>query len=387
MSCFFVVYPYALYPFVLVIFNKLRAYLRKPLAPDLQIVCDTSFDQSVTVIIAAFNEEAIIAEKIENTLGLDYSSVLEVIVISDGSTDGTDKVVSSYCDTNENVRLLKMNQQSGKTAGLNMAVPLAHGDIVVFTDANAMFDKEALTRLVSPFNDPRVGYSVGSALYLEDDAEAVNDSEGLYWRYELFIKQQESDFYSVVGGDGAIYAIRRELYAPLESYDISDFVNPLQIVSKGYLGRFVRDARCYEHGTSAFLDEFRRKRRIVNRSWGAVRRNLKLFGLFRYNRFLFMLFSHKVIRWWCLPLVGAALLSGLLTFALSGEGLYFCLTTVIAATMVLGFWGWRLDNTHTKMSRGIYLFYFFYLIAIAGFLGIIDELKGTRQSIWQPSRK
>lgn len=340
----------------------------------------------MSIIIAAYNESEVIGKKIENSLELDYPGALEIIVISDGSTDDTAAIVKTFANKHTNVNLINMEFQAGKTVGLNTAVPTAKGDIVVFTDANAIYANDALIKLTNPFENSAVGYTVGSALYIEDEVAAVNNSEGLYWRYELAIKKLESDFYSVVGGDGAIYAIRAGLYSQLANYDISDFVNPLQIVSKGYRGIFVHDSRCYEHGTNEFFDEFRRKRRIVNRSWGAVHRNLKLFSLKNHKRFLFMLISHKVIRWWSFPLVMLSAFTGGFVALQSASVLYAVLVIGICSTILIAFIGWRLDKAGVNMPRIVYLLYYFYLIGLAGVLGIMDEIRGNRHAIWKPIR-
>ena len=387
VSSFLVAYPYVIYPLLLVLINRL-GYGKgwKSECVTLPADSDKGTHPSVTMIIAAYNEQSIIAQKIDNALQLGYSGKLEIIVISDGSTDDTADIVESYSERYRNVKLVRMTTQSGKTLGLNTAVPQSSGEFLVFTDANALYDSDALSQLLVPFEDGSVGYTVGSALYLEEDVEAVNVSEGLYWRYELAIKKLESAFHSVVGGDGAIYAIRRSLYSPLESYDISDFVNPLQIISKGFRGVFVPEARSFEGGTAEFADEFRRKRRIVNRSWGAVRRNWKLFSWSKNPEFLFMLLSHKVIRWWSFPLVLVALLSCVAICLISGSLFYLMICLIIVSSIVVGFLGWRLDIAQREMPKMVYLLYYFYLVSLSGMLGIVDDLRGQRQSIWQPTR-
>src|SRR5690606_11358356 len=143
-------------------------------------------------------------------------------------------------------------------------------------------------------------------LYYDESGNRAAESEGLYWKLEIFLKRMESSFCSVVGGDGAIYAARRDLIPPLREDDISDFVTPLQIVAQGYVGRFNGEARCYEYAGESFAKEFGRKRRIVNRSWRAYRRYGRLVSSFQHRRFLFLLLSHKVLRWFCLPLIGIA---------------------------------------------------------------------------------
>ena len=376
-----VLYPYLGYPAILYASNRLRgARGHSAAVPEAS---DGAVSPSVTLIVSAYNEAAVIGRKLENASSLDYpKDLLEVIVVSDGSTDATAAIVEEHARADPRVRLLALGTQSGKSAGLNEAVPLATGDVVVFSDANAIYEPDALRHLVAPFADPGVGYTVGSALYRDDEDEAVNVSEGLYWRYELWIKELESRFHSVVGGDGAIYAIRRELFRPLDRVDISDFVNPMQIVAAGYRGVFLPDARSYEGGTDEFSDEFRRKRRIVNRSWGAVRRHVGMFSLRRHARFLFMLISHKVIRWWSCAFVAVALVSGGLLALGRPGGVYPWLFAGVAGSVVVGLIGRAMDRAGRDMPKVVYLIYYFYLVGTASLLGILDDLRGRTYAVW-----
>lgn len=387
ISSFLVVYPYVIYPIILLLSIHARSLWRPDgnLSPG-RLPSSTAAAESITMIISAYNEEAVISQKIENALSLVYSGDFEIIAISDGSTDSTVQKIKNFTDQYPQVKLVELDEQVGKSMGLNIAIPQAAGEIIVFTDANAMYDKHAISKLAEPFSDENVGYTVGSALYSDYDDAAVNDSEGLYWRFELFIKNLESRFCSVVGGDGAIYAIRKSLYTKLSSIDISDFVNPLQIIAAGYKGRFVPDALSYEGGTEKFSDEFRRKRRIVNRSWGAVRRHFGIFKLRRHAQFIFMLASHKVIRWWSFLLVLISLCSSFLIFYLSFSQLYGFLFCLIAATLLIAFVGWRLDRAGTNIPRPVYILYYFYLVSIAGMLGIVDDIRGFNYATWKPLR-
>lgn len=385
-----VVWPWIAYPLVL------HAARRRPVSGGAGGEDGSSRDggrapvpsePAVTLIVSAFNEEAVIGRRLDNARALAVpGSSLEILVVCDASTDRTAAIVEAHAAEDVRVRLVRMPDRGGKALGLNRAVPTARGDIVVFTDANAMYEPNALVKLLEPFADPDVGYTVGSALYCEDEVEAVNFSEGLYWRYELWIKRLESDFHSVVGGDGAIYAIRRELYRPLTDIDISDFVNPLQIVAAGYRGVFVPEARSYETGTGQFFDEFRRKRRIVNRSWGAVRRHFELFSWRCHATFLFMLISHKVVRWFSTGFVAVALATSAALAAVRGGGLYAWLFAAIALSVALALIGWWLDRTGRAMPKPIYVLYYFYLVGVASLLGILDELRGVRRAVWTPIR-
>ena len=388
LSCALVIYPYVAYPLLLHTVNRIRYQEQRAIGEHAQEK-EASVDTlpSLTLIISAYNEQSVIKQKLRNCSQLDYpAELLDVLVVSDGSTDATGKIVKQYADTDTRVRLHTMGKQSGKTAGLNEAVLLARGEILVFSDANAMYSPDALVRLVAPFSESDVGYTVGSALYHDDEEGAVNISEGLYWKYELWIKKLESDFYSVVGGDGAIYAIRRNLFQPLENKDISDFVNPLQIVAAGYRGVFLPEARSYEGGTEEFADEFRRKRRIVNRSWSAVNRYIKIFSWKRHKKFLFMLVSHKVIRWLSCFFVVFALATSSVLAATRSDSMYFWLTATISATILTGFTGWVMDRRGLPIPKVVYLIYYFYLVGLASLLGIADYQRGKTYTAWRHVR-
>ena len=218
----------------------------------------------VTLIISAYNEESVIRRKLINALALDYpKDKLEILVVSDCSTDGTDAIVKSF--QGQGVTLLRLDERHGKTYGLNQTVAITRGEVIVFSDANAMYEPDTIWKLARHFADEGVGYVVGESRYMTGDSSATRN-ENFYWKYEQFLKRKESDTGSVVGGDGALYAIRKVLYEPLGTADINDFVNPLQIIAKGYSGVYEPEAVCWEETAGTYQGEFRRKIRIVNRA-------------------------------------------------------------------------------------------------------------------------
>ena len=256
------VYTYLGYPLLLGLLARVFA------RPHVK---DEDYRPAITLIISAYNEETVLRDKLHNTLELDYPrDKFRVMVVSDGSTDATDAIVEEFAD--QGVLLVRPEKRQGKTAGLNLALEQVDGDIVVFSDANAIYDRNVLRKLARNFADPQVGYAVGHARYQMDEQTAAGASEGSYWNFEVRLKQWESDFASVVGGDGAIYAIRTSLWEPLQKTDINDFVNPLQIVAKGYRGIFDAEAWCSEQPAGEFSKEFGRKVRIVNRSFNGLLR-------------------------------------------------------------------------------------------------------------------
>lgn len=377
LSSLLVVYPYVVYPLLLRLLARRRyddVGLRFADSPH------------VTMIISAYNEEAVIGAKLENTLRLSYPpDRLEVIVVSDASTDRTDAIVQELSHQHRRVRLLRQDERRGKSAGLNRAVASAQGEIIVFSDANAMYESGAIAELVGGFADPRVGYVVGAALYRDADGSAAAESEGLYWKLEMALKRLESDYDSVVGGDGAIYATRRQLFRELKYDDISDFVNPLQAIAAGYRGVFNSQARCFENAGDTFEKEFGRKRRIVNRTWRAVRRYGGLLRWRDHGRFIFMLVSHKVIRWFALPLIALAWVAN--TALLGVHGIYTASWLLITGSVVLAMSGAVLDRFALRQPRLVSIAYYFYFVNLAGLLGIWDEWRGVRHATWDHVRK
>lgn len=376
IASFLVVYPYAIYP---VLLRVLARRCREQGAQMLQ-------EPSIALIISVHDEEDVIAAKLQNAVSLDYpAGKLDIIVVSDASSDTTDEIVRREQSRDARIRLLRLNERRGKSTGINRAVEGSRADIVVFSDANAMYDRNALRELARPFADAAIGYVVGAALYQDAGRSRSAENEGLYWRLEILLKRLESDYDSVVGGDGAIYAIRRRLFSPLQPDDISDFVNPLQIIAAGYRGHFNARACCYEAAGETFAKEFRRKRRIVNRSWRAVRRYGHLLSFQRNGRFIFMLISHKILRWLALPLVGVVWITN--TLLLGRAGVYAATWLAITASMALAATGAVLDRLGRQPPRVVATLYYFYLVAVAGLLGIWDEYRGVRHVTWEHVRK
>lgn len=338
---------------------------------------------SVTLVISCYNEAAVIRAKLENSLALDYPKErLRILVVSDGSDDGTDEIVRAYAD--DGVCLVRQEGRLGKTMGLNLAMTQVDTDITVFSDANAMYDPGAVRELVRGFADPNVGYVVGAALYTDGDAGASARSEGLYWRYELAIKTLESRVSSVVGGDGAIYAIRTHLWQPLDQRDINDFVNPLQIVARGYRGLFQPQARCYEETAGDFGREVARKERIVNRSIRGLFRVRAVMNPFRSGWFAWQVISHKLLRW----LIPGFLLLGFIgSLALALAGYTLFQLVALAGLLVLALAGWgRLASDQNRLPVWLSFPYYFVAVNWYAVRGIVRALRGETHVTWTSAR-
>jgi cellulose synthase/poly-beta-1,6-N-acetylglucosamine synthase-like glycosyltransferase len=373
--CFGVLlYVYVGYPLSLAALTLLRKQPEKP---------EPVLPAKVTLIISAFNEQDVIAEKLENALQLEYpKGLLQILVVSDSSDDMTDEIVSRYAA--RGVLLVRQPSRLGKSCGLNLGVKEAAGDIVVFSDANAIYEKDAIQHLVKHFANAKVGYVVGNARYVEKISETQSAlTEGAYWKLETWLKKKESLFYSVVGGDGAIYAIRKELYTPLAPTDISDFLNPLQIIARGYLGLFEAAAVSYEETAESFHKEFRRKIRIVSRGLNALRRVPAILDPFRQTRHWFLLVSHKLLRWFAPVFMIGTLVSSLLLFRFP---FFQVMLGLQMAFYVLALGGWLAAESKKNLKLFSFSFYF-CLVNLASLIGCIKCFRGDLSGVWTPPRQ
>ena len=332
----------------------------------------------LTLVISAYNEAAVIQKKLENALALDYPrDKLEIVVISDASDDGMDEIVQLYAANG--VRLFRQAERRGKTAGLNAAIPTVRGDIVVFSDANAMYREDALLMLARNFADPSVGCATGEARYLTDGHAVADVGERLYWNYEIQIKRLETALGSMVGGDGAIYAIRRSLWRTLPDNAINDFLNPLQIVAEGWRAVYEAEAVCFEETAGGTRAEYRRRVRIVSRSWRAVFQAQGVLNPLRVGIFAWSLLSHKVLRW----------LSGLFgaVAGLSALGLYLHAAQrwpVLAVTLFLI--AGALTVLIPVVRRSIAMLGYFAVINVASLVGLTKGTIGRVSGVWTTSR-
>jgi cellulose synthase/poly-beta-1,6-N-acetylglucosamine synthase-like glycosyltransferase len=277
-----------------------------------------------------------------------------------------------------------MPYRGGKTIGLNRAVAEARGEIVIFSDANAIYDRKAVRNLLRNFGDPAVGCVTGESRYFFDEESASVKSENLYWTYEIVIKKLESRLGSTVGGDGAIYALRKSLYEPMEASDLSDFVNPLQVVRRGFRNIYDPEAYCIEAAAESFEKEFRRKVRIVNRAWRGLWNQKKVLNPFRYGFFAIQVWSHKLLRW-CIPLF--LMLAFATNLILAGKGSYYTGTFFLQITFYMLAWvGGRFSGGIGRM-RMFYVPYYFSVVNWASLLGIIENFRGNTFVVWDTVRE
>ena len=371
-ALFLVVYTYLIYPVLL----WLLAAGRK--MPEYAPLSEWP---TASLIIAAHNEEATLRAKLENALAMDYPAErLDIIVVSDASTDGTDRIAAEFAA--RGVRLHRQETRGGKTEAQNAGVRLARGQFLAFSDANSMYAPSALKRLLVPFADERIGCVCGELQYANPDDQGAGKGEGLYWRYEQFLKRRESLLSSALGANGAIYALRRELFVELRGDIISDFVAPLYAWRRGFRIAYEPTAVAIEYSSARFGDEFRRRRRIVSRSLYGLWTEAGVLNPFAHFFFALQMFSHKVLRWlvpvWLLVVLAV-------NIPLAASEYYGLLLALQVAFYGLAALGLLLPE---RLGR-YWLFYvptYFTATNLGTLLGLLSFLMGRRHRVWQPTR-
>ena len=367
LCCAWVIYAFAGYPLVA---RTLAAVHRRPTKKGAE-------QPMVTVVIPAFNEVNCIEATVRNKLGQTYpTDRLDVLVVSDASDDGTDEVVGEIADPR--VRLIRQEPRRGKTAGLNLAVAQARGEIIVFSDANSIYEADAIARLVENFADPSVGYVTGKMLYQNPDGSLVGDGCTGYMRYENALRAWESTVGSVVGVDGGVDAVRKSLYRPMRPDQIPDFVLPLSVVADGYRVVYEPAAVLREDVLVEGAAEFRMRVRVSLRSMWALWDMRRLFNPFRYRLFAFQLFSHKLVRYTAfipllalLPLnLALASTGGIYAASMIGQLLFYLLAAA-------GGMGW----SRNRLSAWPW---YFTLVNAASGVAFVRFIRGHKQVLWQP---
>lgn len=360
-------YAYLGYPILLLALSPVMKYRPSGRPPALPL----------SMIVAAHNEAPVIGDKIANFLNLECGGDSELIVVSDASTDGTDEIVSGFNDPR--VILLRQDPQAGKSAALNRAVSAAKGEILVFSDANSIFQRDALIRLTEPFGDPRVGAVSGLLQYTGGDT-----GEGLYWRYEQRVKRLESAAGRLLGANGAIYAIRRDLYPHLDPLDVNDFRVPYEALLRGFRAILVPEAVAVEEAAPTVGGEMARKVRIMSRAIPMFLSLLPRTLAAGRPLVAWQLLSHKVLRE-MQALCFLLMLSGAIwaTAAQTTWGPYFLSLQVLGYGV--GAAGWAIPRL--RRLRPIQAATYLTMIAAASVLALIRWLTGRNRAIWRRTQR
>ncbi len=363
-------YPFVIYPVLL------RIFARRP--SPAEIHAPLSDPPPIALVICALNEQNIIGQKLDNSLALDYpKDRLSIVIVSDGSTDRTAAIVRSYAD--RGVRLIERTERRGKVGNLNEVIPAQPEEIVVLSDANVIYDSTALKFLLAPFRDPEVGCVSGKVVLVQTTAD-LRAGEEDYYSVEWSMQDRASRLHSMVGADGAMYAIRRALFTvvPKDTL-IEDFVVPVQVACAGKRVIFQPKAVGWETGPANLKEEFRRKVRIAaGAAQALLRGNGWPFGA--PGRFWFLWTSHKFMRWLS-PLFGLMVLAtaaASFDHALSRVVLAGAAALVIAA-LIRAVTGWK----HVTLDAPFY----FLFGQTALLYGLIKGCLGKQSVMWAKANR
>ena len=320
-----VVYTYVGYGIVLylLVFVKRLATKAKPLAD----ITDDRLPE-VTLMVCAYNEEDIIAEKMDNTRRLDYpSDRLHLVWVTDGSNDNTNVLLSAYPE----VKVIYFPERRGKAAALKHGIKEIDTEIVMMTDANTMLNPEAVREVARLMQDPKVGCVSGEKKVMaRSDSDEAAQGEGLYWKYESTLKRLDSELYSAMGAAGELCVIRRQLMTDIpDDTLLDDFIISMEIVKKGYKIAYTSNAYAMEYGSANLHEESKRKRRIAAGGLQSCWRLRSLMNPLRHPVVAFQFVSHRVLRWTITPVCLFALVPLNTLLVLSGEGIVYTIIWIL----------------------------------------------------------
>lgn len=377
-----VLYTYLGYGILLWLLNRIRRFAGKSAPTPFTV----SFEPAVALVIAAFNEADYIEDKINNTLALDYpAGKLGIYFITDGSTDRTPDIIRKY----PRFTLLHQPARRGKAAAMNRAMNYVKEPFVVFCDANTVLNTACIKEIVKFYANPKVGAVAGEKkIYQPRQAKAASAGEGLYWKYESFLKKQDSDFHTVVGAAGELFSVRSELYLPIEEgVLIEDFVLSLRIAKNGYLVKYAPAAYAEEVSSASIRDEQKRKIRISAGGFQAMYMLGSLLNIFRYGLLSFQYISHRVLRWSVTPLCLLLLLPVNIVLVIQGAGnLYTVILLLQICFYLLGLLGWFFANRDIKI-KALYIPYYFLFMNISVVWGFKRFLKGQQSVLWEKAAR
>lgn len=343
----------------------------------------------VTLLIAAYNEEAVVAEKMRNNRELQYDEgKLHIVWVTDGSTDRTNEMLAAYND----VKVLFSPARRGKTAALNRAIDYINTPIVVFTDANTMLNSEAIKKIAECFmRNPRVGCVAGEKrIEVKTKDNAASGGEGLYWRYESALKKMDSQLCTAVGAAGELFAIRRNLFVKMENDTLlDDFIMSMRIAQQGFKIEYCDEAYAIERGSANMAEEEKRKVRIAAGGLQSIWRLRDLFNIFKYGMMSFQYVSHRVLRWSITPVM-LFLLIPINAFLLVLEPDNIVYWTVMIGQIlfyILGMWGYALSKKAIK-NKYLYIPYYFLFMNVNVIKGFLYLSKRSGNSgAWEKAKR
>jgi biofilm PGA synthesis N-glycosyltransferase PgaC len=379
IGIFFVLYTYVGYGIIIYLFSKVRG------RPAVFVDQKDQELPAVTFIIAAYNEEQYIAEKLRNTLSLEYpAEKLAILVVTDGSTDRTPDIARQF----PGIQVHHEAPRKGKIHAVNRIMKLVKTPLVIFCDANTNLNREAVRYIVRHYQDKTIGGVSGEKrIVTKDQDNASGSGEGIYWKYESFLKKKDAEVYSIVGAAGELFSVRTELYEePEEGIIIEDFYISLKIASKGFRFAYEPDAYAIETASASVEEEWKRKVRICAGGFQAMGKLSYLLNPFRYGILSFQYISHRVLRWTLAPLFLPLILLSNIWLALHGGSFYKLTLLLQIGFYTLAFAGYHLRDRKIGI-KGFFVPYYFMVMNLSVYAGFARFLRGKQSVVWEKSKR
>lgn len=383
---FIVFYSYLGYGILLFVLVKIKRLIspgKKNFNPD--------YEPEVTLFVAAYNEKDYVDAKVENSYNLDYpQEKVKQVWVTDGSDDGTPEILKKYKD--RGVEVYHEDKRGGKIGAMNRGMQFVKSPITIFSDGNTVLGKESIRRIVQMFANPKVGCVSGEKRIFNKEKDTAVGTEGVYWKYESKLKKWDAELYSVVGAAGELFAIRTDLFQPVEKDTLlDDFIISLRIAMKGKTIQYDPDAYAIESASASVKEELKRKVRIAAGGIQSIVRLKPLLNIFKYGVLSFQYISHRVLRWTIAPLSLPVIF--MINLWLSWQAgfdnftnLYTLLFYAEILFYLLAMCGWYLENR--KISNKIFFIpYYFFVMNYAVFAGIRRYFKGQQSVNWERAKR
>lgn len=358
--------------------------LVKRLSAKKQEVNTRKFEPEVTMLVAAYNEQDYVAQKVKNSQNLDYPEhKIKHVWVTDGSNDNTTELLQGF----EGVEVLHKPERNGKIAAINRAMGWVDTPIVIFSDANTMLNKQAVRNIVKHFRDDNTGCVSGEKRIQASDADtAASGGEGMYWKYESKLKTWDSELKTTVGAAGELFAIRAELFSPVEADTVlDDFMISMRIAMNGYKIAYAPDAFATENASANVEEELKRKVRIAAGGIQSVLRLLPLLNVFKYRTLSFQYISHRFLRWTLSPIALLTLYvsNAVLSIGNPGYEVFFGLQTLFYAIALLGYF---VRNKALRI-KAIFVPFYFSVMNFAILKGIYRYAFGSQSVNWERAKR
>ncbi len=370
---FIVFYTYVGYGVILLFLVKIRGSKINP------VIYESHELPHVTHIIAAYNEEDFIVDKIKNSISLDYpSEKYNLWIVTDGSSDKTPELVKTFPEA----QLYHKDERNGKIHAVNRVMKEVKSPIVIYSDANTELNSDAIKNIVRHYNDPKVGCVAGEKRVRQEEIDSSAASEGFYWKYESFLKKYDYQLYSVVGAAGELFSIRTRLYEEVDrNMLIEDFYLSLRINQKGYRTAYEPDAYALENSSENVKEESKRKIRIAAGGFQAMRKLLPLLNIFNHGWLSFQYISHRVLRWAVAPFALPLLI--IINVFLAMDSFFYAvillLQIVFYSAALLGF---LLQKIKIKV-KVLFIPFYFTFMNVSVYRGLVRYLKGNQSVLWE----